>query len=192
MNFWGNFTMSYEWPGYFLVLVVGFLVAAGPLSYFFPKRLRNLILLAFVVRAAGTLLRHWVIFDYYDGGDAILYYQIGESYADMIWSFDFSFLSPSQWLYDRWWGTQGVLLISGFILTLIGPTVRGEFLLMSTLSLGGLLLYCKTFQRNLPNSDLKQYAAWILLWPSLWFWTSSIGKDAIILFASALAIYGYA
>lgn len=32
---------------------------------------------------------------------------------------------------------------------------------------------------------------WVLLWPSLWFWSSSVGKDALILFTSGLVVYGY-
>ena len=53
-------------------------------------------------------------------------------------------------------------------------------------------MFCKAFEKNFPGAELKKYAAWLLFWPSLWFWPSSIGKDALILLATALVVYGFA
>jgi len=148
-------------------------------------------MIAFLIRVGGVLLRHWVIYGFYEGGDATGYYRYGLYYAEFMRKFDFSFLQHIQEQYGRWWGTGAVTMISSFVLSLIGPTQRGEFLIFSMLSLSGLLLFCKAFQRNFPNSDLRKYARWILLWPSLWFWTCSVGKDSVILFTTGLVVYGY-
>jgi hypothetical protein len=183
--------IGYDWPGFLIVLLFGFILSSSYLSSFFPKKLQTLIIFAFLVRVLGSLSRHWVIYGFYSGGDAGRYYRFGMTYAEKIWSFDFSFLQPAHWEYGKWWGTQAVMTISGFVLSIIGPTKRGEFLFFSILSLIGLLLFCKSFQRNFPFADLKKYARWILLWPSLWFWTSSVGKDALILLATGLVVFGY-
>ena len=184
--------MTYEWPGYFIVFMLGFFFLMGPVSYLFPPRFRNILLLALIFRFIGSLARHWVVYGFYEGGDAISYYNYGLQYAESIWSMDFSFLDPSNWRYNRWWGTQTFMFISGFVVSLIGPTIRGEFLFFSLISLCGLLFFCKSFIRNFPYADGRKYAKWVLFWPSLCFWPSSTGKDAVILFTSGLVVYGYA
>jgi hypothetical protein len=37
-----------------------------------------------------------------------------------------------------------------------------------------------------------QFGAWVFLWPSLWFWPSSIGKEAILVLAIGITVLGYA
>jgi hypothetical protein len=111
----------------------------------------------------------------------------------MIWNLNLSFLfDPAYWEYSRWWGTQFIMFVSGCVLSVIGPSKRGEFLFFSFVSLLGLLLFCKTFQKQYPKSALLGYARLLLLWPSLWFWPSAVGKDALILLATGLLVYGYA
>lgn len=183
--------MEYDWIGFMLVLAFGFLLSAGPLSKLTPKKLVAIVMTAYLVRVAGTLIRYWVIYDFYGGGDAGRYYRYGLIYADMIRALDFSFLDPSFYRANHFWGTQATISFSGLVLSFLGPSIKGEFLFFSILAFIGLLVICIAYQKNFPHLDGKKYAKWVLLCPSLWFWSSSVGKDAIILLGTCLTIYGY-
>ncbi len=182
--------MTYDWFGFFLVFAFGFLLTVGPLSAGFPKFVGKLLLAGIMMRLIGSLVRYGVLYGYYSGGDAGRYYKVGLYYSNMIWQLDFSFFDAPVWGTGVWWGTQTVMIICGFVLSVIGPTKHGGFLFFSILSFCGLLLFAKTFQRNFPE-DLKGYLKWLVFFPSLWFWPSSLGKDALILLATGLFVYGY-
>jgi hypothetical protein len=182
---------QYEWFGFLIVMMFAFVVTMGPVSSKFPKLLSSIIALGFLFRIIGSLIRYVILYKYYDGGDAGQYYRYGYQYANFIWDLDFSFLDRSHWVANKLWGTQTMMYFSSFVISLIGPTRRGEFLFFSTASFIALLLFIKSFQTNYFQSDLKKYTLIVLLWPSLWFWPSSVGKDAVILFATGLVVYGY-
>ena len=56
---------------------------------------------------------------------------------------------------------------------------------------GGLLFYGRAFQRAYPWVRPERYLVFVLLWPSLWFWPSSVGKEAVILLALGLTAAGH-
>ena len=182
--------MGYEWVGFLIVLLSGLFLIMGPIATFFPRKVAQLLGAGMVMRGFGSLIRYTVIYQLYGHGDAEQYFKAGLYYSDLIWQYDFSFFHGPLW-GGNWWGTQMVMFISGFVIALIGPTQKGEFLFFAILSLIGLLLFAKAFQRNYPQSDLKGYLKWLLFWPSLWFWPSSVGKDALMLLSTALLVYGY-
>jgi hypothetical protein len=184
--------LKYDWIGFCIVAAFCFVITLGPIASRFPKKLSVIISIGFLARIVGSLIRYAVLYGFYEGGDAGRYFRLGVQYSSFIWALDFSFFNPTYWRYANWWGTQMVMFITGFVLSIIGPTQPGGFLFFSILSFIGLLLFCKCFQNNYPNSNLKYYATWLFLWPSLWFWPSSIGKDALILLSTGLLVYGYA
>jgi hypothetical protein len=183
--------MNYNWLGFVVVFVFSLLFASAGVATQFTKRFRQLFILGFFVHVFGTLVRYGVLYGYYDGGDAGRYYFYGLKYARMIWAGNFSIFDPIHMELPRWWGTQTTMWIAGFILTCIGPSKLGGFLFFSMIAFGSIALFSKAFEKNFPNSSLKKYATWLLFWPSLWFWPSSIGKDALVLLATALVVYGY-
>ena len=91
---------------------------------------RNLLLAGLALRVVGSTLRYEVFFRFYDGGgDAGVYYYLGLFYAEHLRALDFGILlDRSLWAVGQWWGTQFVRFISGFVLSLIGPSLRAEFL----------------------------------------------------------------
>ncbi len=151
------------------------------------KGLRQRVLEGFIVHSAGSLLRYYILYDYYSGGDAGRYYRWGLQYAARIWHLDFSFLLNTGF----GWGTQNTMFITGFMLSAIGPTKRGGFFVFALLAFLGLYLMLRAFQRNYPDSSAMKYATWLFFWPSLWFWPASIGKDALVLLATCMVVYGY-
>lgn len=183
--------MNFDWIGFFIIMGFGFLLTVGPFSKIVPKTMVKMLLSAYLVRIIGTLIRYWVIFGYYDGGDAGRYYRFGLVYADFIRALDFSFMSPAYYRSGHFWGTQAMISFSGAVLSVIGPTIHGEFLAFSILAFAGLLLVCVAYHRNFLHLDPKKYAILLLFCPSLWFWSSSVGKDSLILVGTCLVIYGY-
>ena len=154
---------------------------------------RNLLLAGLALRVVGSTLRYEVFFRFYDGGgDAGVYYYLGLFYAEHLRALDFGILlDRSLWAVGQWWGTQFVRFISGFVLSLIGPSLRAEFLVFSLFAFGGLLFYGRAFQRAYPWVRPERYLVFVLLWPSLWFWPSSVGKEAVILLALGLTAAGH-
>src|ERR1041385_5778793 len=150
----------YDWVGYLIIFSVGLMITFALSSGKIFGKMIGLTLTAYLARALGALARYYVLKFWYRGiGDASGYFRYGAKYAESVWQLDFTFLS--RWRGGRWWGTQTVAYISTFVCSVIGPTMRGEFLLFSILSFFGLFLFCKAFRNNYPQSDLKKYAVWV-------------------------------
>ena len=178
-----------------LVGVLAFMAAVACVVAFsrLPRVLKLLIYAALALRVIGSWLRYTVALEFYGSyGDSWRYYARGLDYAERFWQLDFSpFFDPSLWLRGQWWGTSFVSFPSGIILSAIGPSLRGEFLAFSLLAFLGLVGLAVAFRRTYPGIPLSRYARWIWLFPSLWFWPSSVGKEAIVLMGLGLAVAGF-
>lgn len=156
-----------------------------------PRRLAflpKLVMAAIALRILGAFLRYEVVFRFYGGvGDAVRYFDDGRVLAGALSPF-----TPAYWVSGpAVWGTSFLIRISGLVTSVIGPTLRGEFLVFSLMALGGLYAMAIAFQRIQPGEPASLFARWIWLWPSLWFWPSSVGKEAVLLLAIGLATLGY-
>ena len=155
----------------------------------------KLLLLAVGLRIVGSTARYEILFRFYDGlGDAVRYYHEGLELARGLWGFGTSVLSLSYWVpqFGQWWGTLFLVRISGAVLSVIGPTMRGEFLVFSLFSFLGLYAIATAFhETGLDRTRSLLFAGLIWLWPSLWFWPSSVGKEAVIMLAVGLVTLGY-
>lgn len=186
--------MTFEITGFLLIILLSLGLGFGLSSRQgnpFPQRL---ILLAVALRIAGSLARYDMMRAFYGGiSDAARYYNFGEDFARRAWSFDFSVFGPAYWFGgpDRWWGTEFMEKLSGVVVTFTGPTMRGEFLVFSMLAFLGLYLIALAVHRVRPGPGAVRFAGWIWVWPSLWFWPSSVGKEAVTVLAIGVAFYGY-
>jgi hypothetical protein len=183
--------MADSWSGFVLVLIV---VLFGGLALALSRTWRPVAVvlsLGLALRVAGSIVRYEVLFDFYHGlGDAVRYFQTGNQIALRLMQLDLSVLAP---VYgERLWGTPFVERVSGVVLLLLGPSMRGEFLVFSLLAFVGLLLLIRAFATEGDERSTRRYMVWLCLWPSLWFWPSSIGKEALLTLATGLVIYGYA
>jgi hypothetical protein len=182
----------YEWIGFGLVLILGIAFFLGPWIRGISHQFRMLLVVAVLSRALGALIRYWVLFHLYNGvGDATGYYTAGIIYSKSIYGLDFSFLWNGEWFARRWWGTQFLRTTSGFVVAVIGPSMRGEFLFFSLLSIVGLYLLVRSFQHSFPSVPMERYAKWLILCPSLLYWPSAVGKEGLSLLAIGFVVYGY-
>ncbi len=184
--------MGYNFIGFLLLSFLA-LIAARAMGNrpgrWYPAKL---LLAAVALRIVGSTARYEILFRFYDGlGDAVRYYHEGLDVARLILDGRVSPFSLDFWGGPHWWGTAFLIKASGVVLTFLGSTMRGEFLLFSLLAFGGLYAMARAFHNLQPGPQAVQYATWIWLWPSLWFWPSSVGKEALIVLALGLATLGY-
>lgn len=161
------------------------------------KRVRwvppRLLIAAVALRIVGATIRYEVGERFYHGVvDAGRYFQYGWQFAEKLWAFDLSVFSADVWLSGQWWGTQFLRNLSGLAVSIVGPSMRAEFLLFSLASFWGLYLTALAFARYYPGLAARRYAAFIWLWPSLWFWPSSVGKEAVIILGIGMTLLGFA
>lgn len=174
------------------MVAVTLLIALGVRVSRLSDDLKRLIAIGLALRVVGALLRYEVLFRFYGGiGDAVGYFHTGVRYSSALYRLDPSIFASTEWWGNQWWGTQFVRWVSGFVIALIGPTMRGEFLFFSLLSFCGLLLFGVAFANAYPHLRQERYLRWLWLLPSLWFWPSSVGKDALVLLSLGLVSAGY-
>lgn len=108
------------------------------------------------------------------GGDALTYY-----YASLWGITEFSF------------GTAAVQLFTMFFSSLLGLSVLGTFLGYNLLGFIGLLAFDASLQAATRDRQrwLRRLATLIVLLPSVSFWSSAIGKDALSFMAAGLALW---
>ena len=132
----------------------------------------GLKLVAMEYRIAGGLL-----------ADALVYNNIGADWADL--------LANGEWpQIMRYSGTNVVRLITAFVYLVTGQTLSGISILWSWLGLIGMLLFYKAFVTAFPGGNRRLYMLLMLLYPSMLLWTSSLGKDALMMFFAGLTTYG--
>ncbi|MGH3649399.1 MAG: hypothetical protein ACRDU9_01720 [Acidimicrobiia bacterium] len=142
------------------------------------------VVLGFLAKLAGTLARFWMVAVFYEGGDSYRYYRVGTELA-------------LQWREGRVpgltgagaFGTQVVEAITGGMFAIFTPDLLGGFVMFSILAYFGQLTLYAGFRRWARPHQLKPYAVLIFLLPTYAFWPSSIGKDALVLFALGGAAY---
>ena len=143
---------------------------------------------ALLVKLVASLVRYYIDFVYYHGvADAAGYYGKGLALSEQFRAGVFhlnlhTFTGSSTFTY----------LISAAVLTIIGPSKLGGFLVFSWLGFWGLFFFYRAFVIAVPEGRRRQYAALTFFMPTLLFWPSEIGKEAWMMLSLGLAAYGAA
>ncbi len=146
-----------------------------------------MVMAGFVVKLVGSGVRYFVLTDVYSGvGDATGYYGRGIQYND-VWR---HFQVPNFEIGSA--GTTFTSKVTALLFTPFEPTQLGGFFIFATVAFIGQLVLYLAFRRALPRARAKWYAALIFFMPSMVFWPSSIGKDALMLFFISLVAWGAA
>ncbi|MEJ7845333.1 MAG: hypothetical protein WKF93_06785, partial [Acidimicrobiales bacterium] len=121
-----------------------------------------------VARSGGTALL-------YDGlGDAERYDGAATELAAQFRLLDFTGLGEIS-------GTRFLEVVAGLVQAAIGDTLIGTFFVFSFFSFVGMLLLYLAFCEGVPDGDHRRFRLLLFLVPSMWFWPSSIGKEAFML-----------
>ena len=178
---------------------VGLIVGLVLLVFFVPTVARSvagldhdrgtfrLVMASGALKLATAPLWIYVNDHYYSGiADAYGYSRIGAQVAAQIRNGDFSFH------VGRLIGDGATSIITGIVYTVIGSNVLGGFFVFAFLGFLSLVLFYRAFRVALPDGDRQRYAKLVFFFPSLLFWTSAIGKDALISLGLGLGALGAA
>lgn len=181
-------------PGHILVMFVAFtglayLIAlriAGPEESWLP----TLMLWGMIAKLAGATVRHLVLFDVYSGGgDAVTYHRVGIEIAN-VWR---TFVVPSiESAGSGSFGTHFVGWLTGLIYTPFEPSSLGGFWIFSFFAFLGQVLLYLAFRSFTSPPGWRRYAFLVFFWPTLLYWPSSIGKEALLLLFIGITAWGAA
>ncbi len=134
------------------------------------------------LRFAGALARYGIIIGYYGGrGDALRYHTAGVDLRNEALAGRWS-----GWATEHWSGTHALEMTNAVVGAPALGSVIGEFFLFTALGFVGLALCVIALRRSAPALPGRPVALVMLCWPSLVFWPSSIGKEAVILVSVGL------
>jgi hypothetical protein len=175
----------------YLLLLTAIVIAAIPLIRravrVEPSISARFLALALALKIAGSMLRYLVLLFVYDGsGDATGYHASGVAFYDEVRRLDFSFLQPP---YTE---TESIRHLAAFVYAIIGPSMPAGFLFFAMLSFLGQWWFYRAFRVAFPEGNHRMYALFLFLLPSMLYWPSSLGKDAVMVFGLGLATYGLA
>lgn len=154
-----------------LVFTLGLLLSVLLPSYFKLGRKRGVLLYAW--HTLWCLVYLWYVLN--DGGDALMYYSASLSG-------DSSFLDV---------GTHAVIAFTSIFSGPLGLSFLGVFLVFNIVGYIGLLAFAGALKAVTWNKSRqwRLLALVIILLPSVSFWSSAIGKDAISFMAMGLALW---
>jgi hypothetical protein len=148
----------------------------------------RLLLIAPILKLAMAVARFAVAFVLYDGSaDAAVYHDNGVRLSGF---FDEGVFAVE--LGKPFVGGGSIRALTGLLYVVTGPTMLGAFFVFSWIGFWGLYLFYRAFRLAVPDGDHRRYAFMVLLLPSLLFWPSSLGKEAIMTLALGLVAYGSA
>jgi hypothetical protein len=183
--------MILQSAGLYIVLSAVLLLAVLVGRSALPTSIRHLVLAGLFLRVIGALAYVGLFGSLYGGGDYLMYFENGSWYAFLIWEGR----APEVvdiWLARQWWGTSFTILFTGLIVTVLGPNLKAAAIVFALIGYAGILLIAAAFRHAFPEAARTRYLAWLVLFPSLWFWPAAIGKDALVLFGLGLAAFGFA
>ena len=189
---WAMYSLSYDIWGAFVIAPV-LLVASSPLIRIaFSGKLERLVPIAWIglgAKLAGGLIGYAVRFDAYGGSaDAGAYHDVGKVLAASVRSGVASPLS----VVPTGTNTDFVEHLTGLVYTLVGSSRLAGFLVFAWFSYWGLVFAIKAAAVAIPRFATRRYSLLVFLFPSLVYWGSSIGKEAVIGLFLGLATYGSA
>jgi hypothetical protein len=154
------------------------------------KRLTNIATFSLVLHLICAPAQIFIVDHVYKGvADYNRYLYQGARLADNLRSGDFSFAGTG---ITRIIGDGMMSVISGGVLTVLGPNKLAEFLFFAFLSFVGDVFFYRAFSITFPNANSRRYAYLIFFLPSLLFWTADVSKEALMTFALGLATLGIA
>ncbi len=146
--------------------------------------LPSLILWAFAAKMVGSLARFWMVTVLYGSGDSYRYHIFGIINANVWRAFGVAESTAGGQ------GTAFTEVVTSFLYAIYTPTFLGGFVIFAFIAFLGQLLFLAAFRPWFGQEKRRLYAFAVLFFPSLVFWPSSIGKDALMVFGLGLATYG--
>jgi hypothetical protein len=177
-----------------LIPVFGFLAvlaAAKWLSARHPDEpwLGRLLVLAVLAKELGSILRYRTLVNSYgDVGDATVFDQWGSKFA----RFWLHAAGASQPELDNIRKSNFLRWFTGVVYYLFGNDMIAGFIVFGLIAFVGSYLWYRATVEAVPFLDRRLYFLIVMFAPSILFWPSSIGKEALMQFAIGSAALGTA
>lgn len=143
----------------------------------------------FAAKVVGALVRHFVNTVVYDGnGDFGVYKRGAAELATLFRAGELTAVAPGLESYPP--ESQRVALVLGVVFLVTGASTLAGIFVFTTICYWGQVLMCRALRRAVPEADHRHYTALVMFLPSLLYWPSSIGKDALMIGVIGLATYG--
>lgn len=153
------------------------------------ESLRPILYAGLGAKLVGTALRYWVGFEAYAGGiDAQRYHDFAVRRVADVGD---GRLSPFD-LVPTGTGTPFTEEVTALLYALVGSSKMGGFVVFGFLGYVGVVCFVKAAVIAVPGLAAHPYAALSALAPSLAYWPSSIGKEALMMLGLGAATLGVA
>lgn len=175
-----------------IVLLIGIGYALKPWYVAKYSSLNQVYSLGLLARIFGTVT-YTLYAIYFSGGavDAFVYDNYASVYAEYLKRWDFSpFTDQRLWRNGQLFYTNFVAYPAAFFMIITKDSMFGIFLLFSLVCFLGLVYMLKAFVVNYPGMNIKRVSMLLFFFPALWFWTSTIGKDAFMFLGLGILCYG--
>ena len=143
-----------------------------------------LLPLAFIAKMVGSAVRYFVVAELYGIGDSFSYHAIGLRVAPVWRSLQVPEVTGGSF------GTQVTGQITGLLYTIVSPPLIGGFMMFATLSFIGMVCFYVAFRRTMPQWGMLPYFVLLFFLPTMLFWPSSVGKDALSVLGLGLVTLG--
>lgn len=131
----------------------------------------------------GATTRYYMVDAVYGAGDSLSYDNAAAELVEPFRRGTFGGLGEVT-------GTRFLEIVNGLVQAIIGETMVGTFLVFSFFGFVGLCLLYVAFCEALPDGDRVLYRRLLFLTPTLWFWPSSVGKEAFLMLSIGVVAYG--
>lgn len=136
----------------------------------------------------GSFARYMILWKLYHGvGDAVGYHGKGKFVAQFFKRGDFSLMAEYPPL-----GTYAMIHLSGLIYSVLPPSMLGMFFWCAFFAFAGSVFYYRAYLAAFPDGNRIRFRWIVFFLPSILFWPSSLGKDAVVYAGLGLAFWGLA
>ena len=189
---WAIGNVSYDVWGALVVIPIYGAIGIAVVQRMFRGSLRPLAVVmswGLLIKLGGVFGRYWVGFEAYDGGiDASRYHDFALEAAGKVWSGEENFVT----VLPHGTGTIFLDNFTAFVYTLTGASQLAGFVTFAFLGYLGTIFIAKAAVIAVPAMAGRRYAWMCVLFPSIVYWPSSIGKEAVVLLGLGIGTYGIA
>lgn len=149
----------------------------------------RLLVWAFVAKMAFSLIRYFVITVLYgDNADAGVYSVAADQLVRAARAGNFTLHAPA--LVNRPEESQRIAVVLALFYLITGTSRYAGTFIFSWICFLGQVAMGQAFKRAIPGGYLRRYRVLVLFLPSMLFWPSSIGKEALMIGAVGLVCWG--
>ena len=189
---WSISNISYDIWGVFIVLPPLALLGIFGVRRMFSGELQpiaKIMYLGLAAKFAGACAKYFVSFDTYGGfTDAEEYHIYARAAASKVWGgqANISTVLPGGT------GTHFMERFTSFLYTLVGSSKLAGYFVFAWMAFWGIAFFVKAGCIAIPRLAQRRYAVLCVLAPSIVYWPSSIGKEALMMFALGIGTHGIA